>query len=362
MNIRYGVIGTGMMGCEHIRNISAIEGAEVSAIADPNEKPRRWGIKACKPEWQTRGFEHYHELLQSDLVDVVVIASPNFTHRTVLEAVFDTDLHVLIEKPMCATTEDCAWVVEKAESHEGIFWVGLEYRYMPPITTFLKELEAGAVGDLKMLSIREHRFPFLKKVENWNRFSRNTGGTLVEKCCHFFDLMNIAIKSEPVSVFASGGQDVNHLDEQYDGEVPDILDNAFVIVNYANGSRAHLDLCMFAESGRNEQELCAVGNKGKLECTLPGNMITTGGRKMREYSEYVVEDDPRILHQGLHHGSSYLEHLDLIAAIQSGGTAGGTAEDGLKSVLIGEAAHRSIDENRLIYLNELIPDGKVTRQ
>ncbi len=92
---------------------------------------------------------------------------------------------------------------------------------------------------MKMVAIREHRFPFLVKVGDWNRFNRNTGGTLVEKCCHFFDLMRLVAGAEPVSVLASGAQDVNHLDERYNGEVPDILDNAYVIVDFANGVRGH---------------------------------------------------------------------------------------------------------------------------
>ena len=113
--------------------------------------------------------------------------------------------------------------------------MGLEYRYMPPTQAVVDEVRSGAVGKLRMVAIREHRFPFLRKVGNWNRFSRNTGGTLVEKCCHFFDLMNLLVGSPPVRVMASGAQDVNHLDERYDGEQPDILDNAYVIVEYADG-------------------------------------------------------------------------------------------------------------------------------
>jgi predicted dehydrogenase len=54
-----------------------------------------------------------------------------------------------------------------------------------------------------MLTIREHRFPFLSKVGDWNRFNRNTGGTFVEKCCHFFDLMRLILKLGPG---AGGGE------------------------------------------------------------------------------------------------------------------------------------------------------------
>ncbi len=108
-----------------------------------------------------------------------------------------------------------------------------------------------------MLAIREHRFPFLEKVGDWNRFARNTGGTLVEKCCHFFDLMNLISRQRPTVVYGSGGMDVNHLGERYDGEQPDILDNAYVVVDFAGGARGLLDLCMFAEHSTNEMEIAA---------------------------------------------------------------------------------------------------------
>ena len=81
----------------------------------------------------------------------------------------------------------------------------------------LAEIQAGTVGQVQMAAIREHRFPFLVKVGDWNRFNRNTGGTLAEKCCHFFDLMNPLVDDRPVRVMARSAQDVNHLDERYDG-------------------------------------------------------------------------------------------------------------------------------------------------
>jgi predicted dehydrogenase len=84
-------------------------------------------------------------------------------------------------------------------------------------------------------------------------------GTLVEKCCHFSDLMNLIIGANLVQVIASGSHDVNHKDEEYDGKILDILDNAYVIVEYDNGSRAMLNLCMFVEGGKNEQEVCVAG-------------------------------------------------------------------------------------------------------
>ena len=354
MTIRYGVIGTGMMGCEHIRNIVQIDSASVVAIADPNEKSRSWGLKACQGKFEPEIYADYRDLLQNDDVDAVVIASPNFTHIDVMRDVFKTNKHVLLEKPMCTTIEDSIELQALASHHTGIVWVGLEYRYMSPIMKFLEELEEDSIGDIKMFFIREHRFPFLKKVENWNRFNRNSGGTLVEKCCHFFDMMNLVVKSTPVRVFASGAQDVNHLDEVYDGEVPDILDNAFVIVDYENGARACLDLCMFAEGGRNEQELVATGSKGKLEVTIPEGMMTKAGREYGKFTTEKVEMDARVNEVGLHHGASYLEHLDFIHAIENQQLPKVTVADGLLSVAMGVAAQESIVRGVPIHLEDLL--------
>ena len=111
-------------------------------------------------------------------------------------------------------------VLEAAKARPDILvQVGLEYRYIPAVAELLARLRQNAVGRIRMVAIREHRFPFLVKVNNWNRFNKNTGGTLVEKCCHFFDLMTLIANSTPVRVMASGAQNVNHLDERYDGKV-----------------------------------------------------------------------------------------------------------------------------------------------
>jgi predicted dehydrogenase len=178
--IRYGIIGTGMMGCEHIRNIMEIDDARVVAIADPDKRSRGWGILCSGEDPDLGVYEDHREMLARAGIDAVVVASPNHTHARVMADVFATDKHVLLEKPMCTTIEDCRAVAEGASSHPGVVWVGMEYRYMAPAARLLREIAEGRVGELKMLAIREHRHPFLPKVGDWNRFNRNTGGTLVE--------------------------------------------------------------------------------------------------------------------------------------------------------------------------------------
>ncbi len=164
-------------------------------------------------------------------------------------------------------------------------------------------------------------------------------------------------------MLASGGQDVNHLDEVYEGRPADVLDNAFVIVDYDDGCRALLDLCMFAEGSRWEQELVATGDAGKVEVHLPGFMevargadpeMVVGSRGPDWPVEVLpVSDDERIRFHGGHHGASYLEHLDFCAAIRAGEAPAVTVEEGLWAVAMGVAAHRSIDEGRPVTLAEV---------
>lgn len=339
---RYGIIGTGMMGMEHIANIAHIDHAEVTAFADPHPASRLAAAQACP---DATAFDQVEDLLGSGLCDAVVIATPNFTHVDVLLSAVRTDLHILTEKPLCTTVEDCRRVIEAAADRTGLTWVGLEYRYMPPVARLRHEVRQGTIGSLKMLSIREHRFPFLPKVDDWNRFNRNTGGTLVEKCCHYFDLMNDIVGTPAERVMASGSQAVNHLDEEYGGERPDILDNAYVIVEYEGGARAMLDLCMFAEATRDQEELVAVGDGGKVEALIPSMELRIGRRGEHFIGAVEIEriEDPRIRFQGFHHGSSYLEHLDFIEACRRGGAPEVSLANGLSSVAIGVAAQRSIE-------------------
>ena len=348
MKLNYGIIGTGMMGCEHIRNLKKIPDVSIVAIADPNEESRTWALKACEDKFKIRLYEDYKELLAQKDIDVVVVASPNFTHIEVMRELFKTDKHVLLEKPMCTTFPDGLEVLKKSKEHEGLVWIGLEYRFMSPIQSLIKHIEE--IGDIKMLSIREHRFPFLEKVDNWNRFNKNTGGTLVEKCCHFFDLMNLIVPSKPIKVYASGGQDVNHLDEKYDGKTPDIIDNSFVIIDYQDGQRAMLDLCMFAEAGKYEQEIVLTGDQGKLETYIPGNELILTNRKNYSLKTIVVKDDPRVKEVGFHHGASYIEHLELIDCIKNKKKPLVDCQKGLDSIILGLAAQESIQTGNPVFL------------
>lgn len=353
--LRYGIIGVGMMGCEHIRNLIAIDGCEVVAFADPHEPSRNSAKRLVST---ATGYVNHREMLASEELDVVVIATPNHIHKPVFEDVIKLGVHVLIEKPLGIKVAECQSMIETERRHKKpgrVVWVGLEYRYMAPTSRLIDEVNAGVCGDVKMIAIREHRFPFLRKVDDWNRFSINTGGTLVEKCCHFFDVMTVIAKSRPASVYASGSQDVNHLDETYAGRQSDILDNAYVVVDFANGVRGALDLSMFAEGSKNEQELCVVGSAAKIEAMMPESIVRIGKREAGRDGvvEISVSQQSDVV-PGFHGGASYLEHRAMQNAIKQGLEPDVTLEDGLLSVAVGQAAHLSIAEKRIVSIDEIL--------
>jgi len=233
--LRLGVIGTGCIGMEHIRNALLLPSVLIVAIADPHEPSRRVALKALGEAGLTVGVhEHTREILERADVEAVLVCTPNDTHHAVLQQVLASGKHVLVEKPLCTLISHSAQMVALASvprpagAPAPLLWCGMEYRYIPAIARLIAEADSGVIGELRMLTIREHRFPFLKKVGNWNRRNERTGGTLVEKCVHFFDLMRRILRSEPVRIYASGGQDVNHMGEQADGSAPaDVLDSAY---------------------------------------------------------------------------------------------------------------------------------------
>ncbi len=345
-----------MMGVEHIRNVAITQGAEIVALADPVATSLAWAKAALGPDADPEIYPDAAALAKAGL-DAVIVASPNHTHRDVLQPLFDAGLNILCEKPLATTIDDARWIVAQAAASPGIFWTAMEYRFMPPVTAFVRQVHEGRAGRLQMLSIREHRFPFLPKVGDWNRFGANTGGTMVEKCCHFFDLMRLIVKSEAVRVYCSGAMDVNHVDERYDGRTPDIIDNSFTTVDFANGVRAMLDLSMFADGAEDQEEIVAVGDKARLDVRIPSGDIVyaprTGYHHPKAVERTHIPVDPQALAAGHHHGATFYQHQKFLAALTGEGAVEVTASDGFSAVAIGTAAEISAREHRVVTMSEL---------
>lgn len=361
---KFNIIGAGIMGQEHIR-VTYLEGrAVVHGIYDPNQR-------SVETAQQTQHqFMPNHDLVVYDSleaacndpqVDGLIICTPNYTHLDVVKVAAQSGKHILLEKPISTTLHDALEITHIAESYEATFQLGLQYRYKSIYAETLYEaLVRQSVGNIKMIGIQEHRIPFLDKVNQWNKFAKYSGNTLVEKCCHYFDLLNLFAGARPKTVYATGSMDVNFTQFEYKGEKSDILDNALVIVNYENGVRASFNLCMFAPMFYEEVFIC--GDEGRLKAWEKQDFMTNFELTTQleiscgesKPSRHIEPGYPSWIENSGHNGATYYEHAHFIDNIDGRETSTATAQEGLWSVIVALAAQRSIERGQVIDINDYL--------
>jgi len=361
---RFNIIGAGVNGQEHIR-VTMLEGrSTIHGIYDPNAS----SVAAAQHEYAlyapTEALTIYDSLeaaCMDPAVDGLVICTPNYTHLDVVKEAIKSGKHILLEKPIATTLADAHTIMQIAEQYDAIFQIGLQYRYKAIYAESIYEaLERKTLGNLQTLTILEHRVPFMDKVSQWNKFSKFSGNTLIEKCCHYFDLFNLFAQSRPVSVFATGSMAVNFTHFEYNGEKSDILDNAMVIVNYASGVTANFNLCMFAPMIYEELVIC--GDEARLkawenEDFLPEQKAGThleiiAGENKR--SRVMTPMYPASIQRTGHHGATYFEHVDFVDNIEGRPTKSPSARDGFWSIAVAAAAQESITTGRVVLIEDML--------
>ena len=363
MTRKYGLIGCGMMGVEHLKNIALLGDTEVVSIYEPDERQASIGLNLTPTATRAHSVK---DMLTSKDLDAVVIASPNHIHVSQLKEIASLKhLPILCEKPLFTDPNDEAEIEKLQRDYRAPIWVAMEYRYMPPVSEMIEHADE-VTGGIKMLTLQEHRFPFLRKVGDWNRFNANTGGTFVEKCCHFFDLMRLILKSEPIRVTASATQFVNHVNEDYQGKTPDIWDGGYVIFDFQNGAKALLELSMFADGSKWNEEIHAIGPNGKIACRMPGPQrfwpkelgkpphpeLSFYPRSPKRPETKIIELDELLINAGDHHGSTFYQHQKFLKMIREGGKPEVSIDDGKKAVKMGMMAQESAATGRTLEMQE----------
>ena len=363
---KFNIIGTGMMGIEHLR-VTYLEGrATIHGIYDPNPRSVAAAQEALSQIDSNSKLKVYNDLESACTdpeVDGLIISTPNFSHISVIREAVKSKKHILLEKPMATTIPDAHEIYSIAKNYPAVFQIGLQYRYKAMYVDAIQEaLNHRKLGDIKMIHILEHRYPFLDKVKQWNKFNQYSGGTLVEKCCHYFDLMNLFAQSRPTKIYATGSMAVNFRTFEYNGRKSDILDNAVVSVDYENGVRAGFTLCMFSPQFYEELMLC--GDEGHLRTYESHDFLPV--TKPKTYLEIKAGEKspsrisqpcyPTYIEQSGHGGATFFEHKYFIDEIEGSKRSVATAEEGFWSIVVGYAAQKSIELGGPIKINELLQE------
>ncbi|MCX7027484.1 MAG: Gfo/Idh/MocA family oxidoreductase [Spirochaetes bacterium] len=345
--IRVGLIGFGMMGRMQAEGCFRALGDRFRIVCVCDDYPSHLEeARALLGTGMVAYYSDWRRMLEDCEFDLAAIVTPDHLHEEMALECLRKGRHLRLEKPMALDPAGCRRIAEEAKRSGKVVQIGLELRYAE-LTDIMREAAKGT-GRTKMLWCSEFRHPFLAKpgsVPDWNLRRKYSGGTLVEKCCHHFDLFNLFAGARPISVYASG-----------DGETEyphtNILDNAFATVEYGNGIRANLSLCMFAPRKAKQEHLTELAF---------GILGSAGRIEMRDDKLFVWDrptgSERRFAHQredGIGHNDEITPSLlDLAACIEEGRTPQADIRAGFNSVLVSWAAELSAAEKRVVTIEEV---------
>ncbi len=357
-DIRLALIGTGQNMLGHIRSLVHIDDVDIVGLADVDEERLAKAAEALDNDAPT--FTDYQRLLDEIEADACFIAVPNYLHRQVTCDCLDAGLHTMCEKPMATSTDDCDAMIAAAERNDRILEVGLSCRFSRIDSQAHELVASGIIGEPKMIWCREFRAPFAKKYQDWILDSDRSGGTLLEKTCHHFDLFNWFADSDASRVYASGAPDWvyrdagAHAERKDEGAKVDIIDNAFVTVDYVSGLRANLGLCMFAPRGR-KFEFGVQGTEGAVVYYRLEFRIVVfdeeNPKDGREIEIHIPEEEKG----WSHHGQAYREQLYFFECVREGKRPVVDGYVGKRAVEISLAAERSIRDGAPVTMNPTPP-------
>ena len=192
-NVRYGVIGIGNMGTSHSGWLAGgkIPGATLTAVCDIDEKRRAWA-KENLPEVAV--FEDYKELLDSKLVDAVIIAVPHYLHPEMAIEALKRNINTMVEKPAGVYASQIREMNAEAEKHPDVKFAMMFNQRTNPLYQKVKEiLDAGTIGELRRVTwIITSWWRTQKYYDSsaWRAtWAGEGGGVLVNQAPHQLDLL-----------------------------------------------------------------------------------------------------------------------------------------------------------------------------
>jgi UDP-N-acetylglucosamine 3-dehydrogenase len=197
--IRVGVIGTGAMGQNHVRNYSEMEGVELVGISDVDQKR----VEAMAAQFKTKAFTDYKKMLAEGL-DAVSVVVPTKLHKQVVLDAFEAGMNVLVEKPIADTTENADLMIAAAKRAGKILMVGHIERFNPAVIKLKEIIDSGTLGKIVSIST--------KRVGPYNPRIRDVG-VILDIGVHDIDVISYLYGKKISSVYAIAGADIHSFED-----------------------------------------------------------------------------------------------------------------------------------------------------
>ena len=205
---RYAIVGTGSRAGMFINAIAKTyaDRAELVALCDLSHRRMNWynaQLPAPLPAWHADDFPR---MLAETQPDTVIVTTVDAWHHQYIVAALEAGCHVISEKPLTTSLDKLNAIFAALERSGKSLRVTFNYRYAPAFTRFRQLLRDGAVGrplavDFSWLLDTSHGADYFRR---WHREKANSGGLLVHKATHHFDLVNWWLDAVPQQVFALG--------------------------------------------------------------------------------------------------------------------------------------------------------------
>lgn len=249
--VRIGVIGTGGMGSGHCRSLAAIEEARLTAVCDIVPEV----VDSISAELNVPGFRTAEQLLDSGLVDAVLIATPHYDHPPIAIEAFRRGIHVLSEKPIAVTVSAADAMIRAARASSLKFGVMYQMRSLGRAQAARRIVEEGRLGEVYRTSLVMgwYRTQAYYDSGGWRAtWAGEGGGVLINQAPHFLDLY-AWLAGLPVRATGRTRTRLHAIE---------VEDEAFATLEYANGAHGYL-YASTRESPQHELlEIC--GDRGKL--------------------------------------------------------------------------------------------------
>jgi scyllo-inositol 2-dehydrogenase (NADP+) len=224
-DIKVGLLAYGAIGDEHNKAIQATDGLTLHAVCDTNPERLEAALK-ISPDAQT--FSNANEMLSNAQIDLVVVSTPPNSHYKWAKQALSLGLHVMLEKPMALTTQECDELMELAKSKSALLVVYQNRRYDLDYLTIKQQIESDQIGEL--FHYESFVGGYSKPCSYWHSDAAVSGGAIFDWGSHFIDQIMSLVSSEVD--FVSG------LNQKRVWDHVTNADHAQVSINFKGGLQA----------------------------------------------------------------------------------------------------------------------------